>query len=283
VSILDDLKPQQKPNVIDLLSATGADVSAWSNYKGSPSRNPAYCYNWSFEQPDEFVTLCLWHRNLDLQGSTVIQRIPHRSPNWSSTSEWSQVWHRRAAAFDRSLALAFQHQLPLRVIVVDGGRRNETTVTSGVSGRLLDEVPWAVTEYDYATGKCLLVRGASPVAAAPLDISDPLSWFEGAEKQKFVRHRQRESSARAAKIAHVLIQNGGRLVCEVRNCGFDFEKRYGSLGKDYAQVHHLSPLSYSPSKGRVVGLADLAIVCANCHVMVHRGGECRPLNTLIVK
>ena len=28
-------------------------------------------------------------------------------------------------------------------------------------------------------------------------------------------------------------------------------------------------------------LEDLAVVCANCHAMIHRGGECRPIASLI--
>jgi hypothetical protein len=33
--------------------------------------------------------------------------------------------------------------------------------------------------------------------------------------------------------------------------------------------------------GREVKLKDLAVVCANCHVMIHMGGKCRPLAGLI--
>jgi hypothetical protein len=90
-----------------------------------------------------------------------------------------------------------------------------------------------------------------------------------------------EGRARRAKIATVLAKTGGRLVCEVENCGFDFKKRYGNLGEGYAQVHHLRPLSQSPTKGRDVSLDELAIVCANNHAMIHLGGECRPLTGLI--
>jgi predicted HNH restriction endonuclease len=70
------------------------------------------------------------------------------------------------------------------------------------------------------------------------------------------------------------------LKCEVPGCGFDFEAVYGELGRDYAQVHHLKPLGdrTTPSETK---LNDLAIVCANCHAMIHRGGKCRPLDKLI--
>ncbi|MGY4467320.1 putative HNH restriction endonuclease [Bradyrhizobium sp. LB9.1b] len=64
-------------------------------------------------------------------------------------------------------------------------------------------------------------------------------------------------------------------------CGFDFKEKYGELGKEFAHVHHLKPLSEAPSNGRDVLLKDLAIVCANCHAMIHRGGQCRPLADII--
>jgi 5-methylcytosine-specific restriction enzyme A len=85
---------------------------------------------------------------------------------------------------------------------------------------------------------------------------------------------------RRAKIAEALDETG-RLVCQVPKCEFDFEERYGELGKGYAQVHHLIPLHKAPKEGRKVLLKDLAIVCANCHVMIHAGGECRLLAGLI--
>lgn len=40
-------------------------------------------------------------------------------------------------------------------------------------------------------------------------------------------------------------------------------------------------LSSSPIGGRQVTLKDFAIVCSNCHVMIHIHGKCRPLNGLI--
>jgi len=69
------------------------------------------------------------------------------------------------------------------------------------------------------------------------------------------------------------------LSCEVRGCGFDYLATYGELGRDYAQVHHLKGL-VGLSKGRRIRLEELAIVCANCHVMIHRHGECRSLRDI---
>lgn len=67
---------------------------------------------------------------------------------------------------------------------------------------------------------------------------------------------------------------------ELDNCGFDFEQCYGADGRGLAHVHHVTPLASldAPSRAR---LADLAIVCASCHAMIHWRGACRPLKDLI--
>lgn len=110
-------------------------------------------------------------------------------------------------------------------------------------------------------------------------MEEELSAMEGEAQYRMTLHRKREAKLREAKIEQVLAANG-RLACEVPNCGFDFFQVYGDLGKDYAQVHHDKPLG-SGTTSRRVTLSDLHIVCANCHVMIHRNGECRPLKTLI--
>jgi hypothetical protein len=105
--------------------------------------------------------------------------------------------------------------------------------------------------------------------------------FEGEERKRFIKHRMREARLRDEKLQEALRLNQGSLTCEVPRCGLDFLKIYGPLGGGYAQVHHKKPLSAAPQKGRKTTLGDLAVVCANCHAMIHRGGMCRPLAKLI--
>ena len=64
-----------------------------------------------------------------------------------------------------------------------------------------------------------------------------------------------------------VLQRHGRLSCEV--CTFDFAAFYGPLGDGFAECHHLRPLAEA-RPGTVNTLRDLAIVCANCHRMLHR-------------
>jgi hypothetical protein len=112
--------------------------------------------------------------------------------------------------------------------------------------------------------------------------TDPeLEAFEGELRKRFVTHRSRESKLRNAKIREALQNNEGKLRCEVPGCGFDFAEKYGPVGSCFAVVHHLVPLSEVKASGTKNSLKDLAVVCANCHAMIHRGGECRDLATLI--
>ena len=81
-------------------------------------------------------------------------------------------------------------------------------------------------------------------------------------------HKRRERNpnlVRRKKAA--MLSASRRLACEV--CGFDFEQRYGELGSGFAECHHRIPLSELTSS-RTMRLEDLAIVCANCHCMLHR-------------
>ncbi len=57
-------------------------------------------------------------------------------------------------------------------------------------------------------------------------------------------------------------------ICEI--CGFDFEKKYGLLGKNFIEVHHIKPLYSLKEETLVNPLTDLVCVCSNCHRMLHK-------------
>jgi len=104
---------------------------------------------------------------------------------------------------------------------------------------------------------------------------------EGFLTYRLVAHRHRESSLRLTKLAQVRKEHpNGRLICEVPGCDFDFADKYGTPGIGYAEVHHLIPLA-DLSDDHVTTLSDLVVVCANCHRIIHRGGECRSISDLI--
>ena len=53
-------------------------------------------------------------------------------------------------------------------------------------------------------------------------------------------------------------------------CGFEFEKVYGPIGKNYIEVHHLIPVSMLGNNYQIDPAKDLVPLCSNCHSMAHR-------------
>ncbi|WP_427888645.1 HNH endonuclease [Kribbella sp. GL6] len=50
-------------------------------------------------------------------------------------------------------------------------------------------------------------------------------------------------------------------------CGFDFNATYGTCGSGYIECHHRTPLGVTGQTHTL--LADLALICSNCHRMIH--------------
>ncbi|MCB1218089.1 HNH endonuclease [bacterium] len=92
------------------------------------------------------------------------------------------------------------------------------------------------------------------------------SAIEGGRQQ--VTHSRIERNAKLSlNKKKDTLKRTNALACEV--CGFDFENYYGTIGKHFAECHHIVPLG-ELSQERETTLNDLAIVCANCHRMLHR-------------
>ncbi|MFJ4475221.1 HNH endonuclease [Streptomyces xanthochromogenes] len=94
---------------------------------------------------------------------------------------------------------------------------------------------------------------------------DEVSAPEGRVLYRRHRTRERNKRLRAKKIAAAL-KKGGTLACEV--CAFDFSAVYGERGQGYIECHHVVPL-HEAGEG-TTKLADLALICSNCHRMIHR-------------
>lgn len=58
------------------------------------------------------------------------------------------------------------------------------------------------------------------------------------------------------------------VTCKI--CGMDFENKYGELGKDFIEVHHIKPMNEIGEEYIVNPTEDLIPVCSNCHSMLHR-------------
>ncbi|MDX9990093.1 HNH endonuclease [Thiothrix unzii] len=103
--------------------------------------------------------------------------------------------------------------------------------------------------------------------ADPLpDVDVEAYGFEGNPRLMAHMRRERNSSIIQKKKKDVLARTG-TLQCEA--CGFDFAKTFGEYGKEFCEVHHLIPLHKSDGLIKTE-LSDLAIVCSNCHRVIHR-------------
>lgn len=85
---------------------------------------------------------------------------------------------------------------------------------------------------------------------------------EGTLKQILVNQYERDPKAREVCINHY------GFICKV--CEFDFEKKYGEIGKGFIHVHHLKPLSEIGKEYKLNPITDLLPVCPNCHAMLHK-------------
>jgi len=54
--------------------------------------------------------------------------------------------------------------------------------------------------------------------------------------------------------------------CRCEICNFKYQELYGQPGAGFIIAHHLKPISSGP---RVNRLEDIALVCANCHSIIH--------------
>lgn len=128
---------------------------------------------------------------------------------------------------------------------------------------------------------------------------DVVSIFSGG-----IREREVEGTAEKAareEIEADIVQEGERLVKEIalikRNasivakakmrrgydceaCGFNFGETYGTLGQGFIEAHHIEPLS-TRKEPKETSVDDFAMLCANCHRMMHRRNA--PLSILALK
>jgi 5-methylcytosine-specific restriction protein A len=127
------------------------------------------------------------------------------------------------------------------------------------------------TEFSQRLDSLKLIASAIREAAAagisqhPDADDDIAEAFEGRllTRMHITRERNR---ALIRKKREAVLRETGRLACEA--CGFNFEAIYGEHGTGFIEVHHVSPL-HTLKPGSRTRLKDLAVLCANCHRMIH--------------
>lgn len=96
----------------------------------------------------------------------------------------------------------------------------------------------------------------------PDDIESSEKFIEGKSKKILVNVFERNTVARSLCINHYGFK------CQV--CEFDFEKKFGEIGKNFIHVHHVVDISTIGSEYELDPIVDLIPVCPNCHAMLHK-------------
>ena len=89
------------------------------------------------------------------------------------------------------------------------------------------------------------------------------------ETRKYAYHRKIERNPTAARQAKKF--HGTR--CQA--CDLNFAERYGEIGRGFIEAHHLKAIS-ALEEGVPVPYdvaADFAVLCSNCHRMIHRSPD----------
>ncbi len=95
-----------------------------------------------------------------------------------------------------------------------------------------------------------------------VEVCDGKNDVEGKKKLYYSTRYERSANNRRLAIKY----HG----CKCMACGFDFEKTYGEIGKNFIEVHHIKPLYSKDQEVEVDPKTDLICLCPNCHRMVHR-------------
>jgi len=88
------------------------------------------------------------------------------------------------------------------------------------------------------------------------------TFIEGAAIQVVQTRYERNPVAREKCLNHYGYK------CSV--CEFTFADYYGTIGKDFIHVHHLTQIATVKKAYSVDPIEDLRPVCPNCHAMLHR-------------
>lgn len=122
-----------------------------------------------------------------------------------------------------------------------------------------------------------VVWASTVVALKTLPSEDEESAYpEGSEAYRTHLVKERDPTL-AARAKRKRLKETGNLKCEV--CEFDFATEYGELGAGYIEAHHTTPVSKLDGT-RKTKISELALVCSNCHRMLHRSNPLLDVESL---
>ncbi|REL32982.1 hypothetical protein DYD21_14295 [Rhodohalobacter sp. SW132] len=135
--------------------------------------------------------------------------------------------------------------------------------------RKFDNIDWVWAVQDFHLFVYREVLGLYKDRTSEDDIQDEHSdeIVEGKSVTAIHKRYERNSSL-VKRVKERRLKDDPFLQCEV--CGFSFMETYGDIGKGFIEAHHLNPLSERDGE-QVTNKKEIALVCSNCHNMLHKG------------
>lgn len=136
-------------------------------------------------------------------------------------------------------------------------QQNWTPQASGISIK-----PELVDELEAIWFDFLTTQNIRHNPFVPTNNETQKTYAEGIPNQITLTKYERNPFARKKCIEHY------GLSCVI--CGFNFEKTFGQIGKEFTHVHHLQQVATIGKKYEVDPIKDLRPVCSNCHSIIHK-------------
>ena len=146
----------------------------------------------------------------------------------------------------------------------------EIVILRNTEGKLLLEIlklPLDITKKNFEEILLKLILEAPDKKFSDLcDEDDESAFPEG--RERYSLHRQLERDPKISNLAkRQRLDTTGELRCDI--CTFSFHEKYGSHGFGYIEAHHTIPISEIKGEYKTK-ISDIALVCSNCHRMLHR-------------
>jgi 5-methylcytosine-specific restriction enzyme A len=211
-----------------------------------------WTWSWSFVNHDEkFVIFGAWDVAEDGNRTRILNEA------WATSRRG-----RKQPAYPQSR----EH---IRLVEEMGYRLKTFRMVQARANEDDDESPAKIADFVRQLEDKQLIRAGSSWYASdgtaptsiPEEVDPSVRFTEGAVSSIVVNSFERNWAARAACLKH----HGIKCVA----CGFDFETKYGPLGKGYIHVHHVVPLAQIRAEYRLDPIKDLVPICPNCHAIVH--------------
>ncbi|CAB3826528.1 hypothetical protein LMG3410_00536 [Achromobacter aegrifaciens] len=223
-------------------------------------RNPP----WSRDELILALDLYLKHRS-SLPG--------HESPE---VIELSKLLNRMTGALGRSKADTYRNVNGVYMKLMNFRRLDPLYIHSGKKGLTRgnkdESEVWDFFSSNAAqlAQVCNAIRkGSSRDDILELEDEEACDAPEGRILTRLHRYRERNKEL-VRKAKQAALKKHGRLACEA--CGFDFSAVYGPRGEGLIDAHHTKPL-HTVADDHRSNIEDLALLCANCHRIVHARRE----------